>query len=135
MEYMEALADCLRESGWKTEDSNSPPSVYTDFPESQREAFIRDRRACTDELGHGPIPPPVTRERAEERYEHLVKMRGCLADHGYDTSEPPSKEQFVNASLSGLAPWNPYLDVPPGLKQAEWEALVAECPQNLPLGN
>lgn len=134
LEYMQAVADCLRDAGWKAEVSARPPSVESDYPASQKEAFKRDDRACMKKLGWGPVPPPITRERAEERYQHLVTMRGCLAEQGYDTSEPPSEEQFVNASLSGLAPWNPYLDVPASMKQAEWEALIAECPQTLPLG-
>ncbi|WP_338747859.1 hypothetical protein [Janibacter alittae] len=62
-----------------------------------------------------------------------MKMRGCLSEHGYETSEPPSKEQFVNTALSGRPPWNPYMDVPADLRQEEWDSLIADCPQDLPL--
>lgn len=133
LEYMEAVADCLRDAGWEAEVTPRPPSVESDYPASQREAFIRDDRACTKKLGRGPVPPPITRERAESRYEYHVKMRGCLSEHGYETSEPPSKEQFVNTALSGRPPWNPYMDVPADLRQEEWDSLIADCPQDLPL--
>jgi hypothetical protein len=124
--YLERLAACLRTWGWDAEVSEDGESLTYDYAdESNRREFGLNKRACDVVV---PPPPVVPLTDAEIRavYRHFVKMRVCLADLGYATSEPPTEDEFVRTWATG--PWSPYLDLP----GRALERVEDTCPQSPP---
>ncbi|MBX3104448.1 MAG: hypothetical protein IT191_01190 [Microbacteriaceae bacterium] len=64
---------------------------------------------CLEAVGPAPYPPPLTNNFLIGLYELLVKEGDCLRAHGYNISQPPSRQQFVENY--GAESWYPLSEV------------------------
>lgn len=136
--FNEALAACLRESGWPDARVAGDGIAIPSMTAAQADDLRVAREACGAEMGSAPNDVPLTQDRAREIYAHQLQTVMCLQNQGYAfTTSPPSEEVFV-ASLLALAernglveeaPWSPYEDLPEGLSQDEWDEVNERCPQ------
>lgn len=126
-EWVALQVDCLRQLGWDAvahDDGLEVPSVTAE----QREAFMADRDRCHEETGLLPPPELLTEDQIRLVYTHLVGTKACLEAEGYEISEPPSVEQFVEVYYTDT--WHPYGDLTGGMGPGEWERLNDVCPQS-----
>lgn len=105
------------------------------LPEDQRSQYIKDRLNCEKQAGEAPNSQPLSEDAIRAVYHHYVDSRECLADLGYETSEPPSETVFVESYLqsysNSIGPWSPFAEIRP-TQPGEWETLLAACPQDPP---
>lgn len=78
-----------------------------------------------------PIAPPSDRA-LREQYGYELKLRQCLIAQGYDISEPPSEQtwvEWVNGTTVGM--WSPYWEVitETNISEADLAALKVICPE------
>lgn len=127
IEYFYAFAACLERAGFSAEVDPSEPSLEVGYvAEDQVEAYKAADEACLREIGEPQPPDPPSEAEIRAFYDELLETKGCLEDLGYEISEPPSEDAFVESYLTG--PWHPYSDVG-DVSEAEWERLNRECPQ------
>lgn len=86
-----------------------------------------DIDACHAEHGY-PDDAGYTPEHAERFFDLSWANADCLRDLGYDISDPPSRQSFVEALVNNEPPpWFPHLEaLAQGGSNAELEAA---CPQ------
>ncbi len=127
LEYFYALAECLERAGWSAAmvDPDEPSLRLPTVPAEQEEALVQAREDCELEIGVPRVEPP-TESEIRAFYRALLETKACLETEGYDISEPPSEDAFVESYDTG--PWSPYLDIP-DVSETEWERLNRECPQ------
>ncbi len=80
---------------------------------------------CVDEVGERPKPPPATAELLQGLYVLYLEEAQCLREQGYDISQPPSQDEWVE-NYSGES-WNPLMDV--YLAGFDVQTADGKCPQ------
>lgn len=134
-EFTEAVNSCLKDAGWDVEASADGMYLFDDLDDADARAFGEVLSACTDEHGDRELP---SREATEVLYAHALDTAACLEDAGYEVSDPPSKEAYVEDVLERSPDtWVPFQDVIDGPKfvdidMAEYQALYARCTQDGP---
>lgn len=109
--YWQELGACLNEAGWighEVRKANSPHVVFIspDVTGQEKEyvdAFVR----CQEQTDGFPQEPIASRDIAENVYISQVDFRECALREGYSLTEPPSRESYVDAFLSGRINWDP----------------------------
>jgi hypothetical protein len=97
----------------------------------QSAKYDADQAACQAKAAKAYPPAPMSERAIRERYALEVQTRECLIGQGYDISEPPSEqtwvEQFSNSS-KGL--WLPYWEIftQSKLNAGAVAALKVKCP-------
>lgn len=131
--YYTDMAKCMTEQGvpmrvMETGDGIEPAGRDTDqIANAAQSAF----ETCDGVVGgHPPMPPPPTRGELSEYYELQLGVVDCLRENGFDTTEPPSSEVYVETYLASLGgggspPWDPYT----GLGQDGVMEALETCPQ------
>lgn len=121
--YAIAMVGCLREAGWDAvvNESGDGFSVQSVTPD-QHSALESARIACDERVGPAPPPRQLSDGEIRERYQFLLRVRECLIGAGFDVSEPPSEDAFVDSWAAG--PWSPFSEIEMGLERA-----LDECPQ------
>ena len=129
-DWLNEMATCMKDQGWDVRVDVEQNGIISDtLPASQQASFSRGRESCEKQVGRAPNDVPMTPKLASDMYDHLLQMKDCLKDEGFQSSEPPSRSTFVEDYMSGRPPWSPFLDVPPDLTDEEWHALLRKCPQ------
>ena len=118
-------ASCMAERGYAVELDGRGGSRF-DIPAGQEAEATAADEACSAKasavLGPSRVP---TEEELLDRYEFLLEMKTCLEAEGYDISEPPSRDSFVDAVGAN---WYPFAEIAP-TDEAEWARLNERCPQ------
>lgn len=129
--WTERVASCLVDKGWTDVVVGADgQSIQSDsLRASQREAFTRDRVACEDAAGFQPGSEAPTDDDLRAQYAALVDSAACLRDLGYETSDPPSVQVWVDSYRAGEAPWSPFTDIVPNVSPEEWDRIQRACPQ------
>ena len=123
--FNEVFAACLVEAGFAAEVVDG--AVETRYSNDQREAFVSTSSGCEKELTErGIIPPEETLTEPQLRllYDLFVTQNICLAEAGFDVSEPPSLDAFV--SSGGY--WTPTAAVPGILTSEQLRQMEEVCP-------
>lgn len=99
---------------------------FAGIPMDQNAAAGRVVKACIAGL---QIPPyeSLTEDELAVRYEYLVDMKDCLTDEGYETSDAPTLDVFIEGW--DIDAWNPYDDLVDSVGMTEWNRLNVACPQ------
>lgn len=122
--YILAMVGCLRDAGWDAEvvppgDGIKVNSVTEGQGAAYREAFD----VCNQRVGPAPTARLLTEAELRDLYALLLAVRDCLVAAGFEVSEPPSEDAFVESYyLAGS--WDPYRDIVIG-----WERAIEACPQ------
>lgn len=128
-DYATTMVACLSAKGWHVE-RGSDGGFGADIPGDQLEQYHADRHACREENGYDD-EPEVTPELAGRFFDRLVAAAQCLRGLGYQVSDPPSRQSYVETLVNGELPdWAPYSElIEMGLSFAELEEADAACPQ------
>ena len=98
------MKDCLEAAGWEViADGGSlsgPP-----LPEEQAPLYKADEARCAEET---QFFDPWTAEDYHRLYPLEIANHQCLLDHGYDSADPPSEQQFVDDWLAESPDNEPY---------------------------
>lgn len=118
---------CMRDQGFEVEAI--PPGDGIDFSNVspiQHRVAQKTSWACLTGLNL-PEPTEPTDEQLAEHYDYLVEVKECLEAEGYETSDPPSLDTYIETG----GRWSPYSlvaqDDTIGIE--EWNALNVACPQ------
>lgn len=115
----EVHSACMVEAGWVQNDDLS-----FSVPDDQRAAFNLARYRCTAAY---PIAErylqPMDTEQWAMVYDHYVEeFVPCAERHGFEVSEPPTRERFLAAPKSS---WSPVADIERDLADAIGEGQFA----------
>lgn len=132
-EYAEAMSSCLKDAGWDVEASADGTYSFYNQSEAAARAFSEVMTACGDKHGDRGIP---SRDDAVVWYSHALDTAACLKEAGYEVTDPPSEETYVEDVLERSPDtWVPFQDVIDSAEfadTAEYQALYARCPQDGP---
>ncbi len=130
------VVECLAEHGIAATATDDGGIEIPTLPGQDATPIFELQEGCRDDLvAAGRISPPSepTREYFEGSYAYNLSLKTCLEAEGFEISEPPSVETYIDSYLNftGEGSWAPYNDISPGmLSQAEWEDLNRICPQS-----
>lgn len=118
---------CMTQLGWEVE-ANEHGGVGWEIDASQEEALEADLEVCDEARGHDD-DDYFTEEYAAVDYENRVAVGECLREEGYEISEPPSKEVYIEQTIQQrYTAWDPMLDLP----SSQWRAAGEACPGTPP---
>ncbi|MFQ5523650.1 MAG: hypothetical protein ACE5F5_08735 [Acidimicrobiia bacterium] len=128
VERQEFKAGCLREAGFAAVLRPEDNSVVVDVSEDQREAYSEASTRCRElEFARFGIDadPDLTKT-----FRALLYVRQCMIENGYEVTQPPSLETFIESHGSA---WHPYDGVmaDPSFTREEFQELEQLCPQDL----
>ena len=132
LEIDRAMVECLRQAGYNArlaseEDPNVDRGVLWDSPDEQAAEARAVYESCEERLieeGILPSREPPTDAQLSEMYDEQVAIRECLEGQGYRTSQPPSREAYVQSD----GDWLVYLELAE-LDKDEWDRINKLCPQ------
>jgi hypothetical protein len=125
------MARCLSAKGWAVQrDAGGGWSTISGVPAEQVNQFDSDVVDCKAEFGYDK-KLEITAKQAEGFYDKLVASAECLRGLGFEISEPPSRQAFVETLVGGELPaWAPYSQlIQMGASRDEFETAEKECPQ------
>ena len=98
------LQACLATAGWETVPDGGTlkgPSLS----QEQSPLYEADQTQCIEETG---FLVPFTAEEYHRLYPLEVANHKCLLDHGFESADPPSEQQFVEDWLAASEVRMPY---------------------------
>lgn len=104
------MARCLQERGWDVTAGTATGGFDVEVADGQSAAFATDNKECTSQTGFGEAQGErFDAAGAGNYFDELIVVKSCLELGGYDVSNPPSRETFVDDYLSGgSGGWTPY---------------------------
>lgn len=124
-ERTQLQVNCLADKGYAATISETY-LISIDVPEENREgADIALVDCATEILERYPAP---TLDPGET-FDYFVLLAECLRIEGYDISDPPSRDAWIDGYLSSSSVWVPYSQLPRGLPVDEWNRINTVCPQ------
>ena len=98
------MQDCMEAAGWEVEYRGGV--LYgPNLPQQQMSLYDEDDAQCAEGTH---FFDPLTAEDYRRLYPLEVAHHQCLLDHGYDSIDPPSEQQFVDDWLSQSPDRDPY---------------------------
>lgn len=125
--WLAGVVRCMHEKGWGDVDAMSGGYSFDGVPRAQQGALNDDLTACETDAGPAPNEEPLSRAEVAVIYERWVDAKTCLEGLGYEISEPPSRNVFIEDYLhSSGGPWSPFADLP---ASADLGAVKQTCPE------
>ncbi|MDR0489357.1 MAG: hypothetical protein LBG99_08225 [Propionibacteriaceae bacterium] len=121
------LQDCLEDAGWEIIYSGGTIEGPT-LPKEQVPLYESDEARCAEQVGFND---PLTAEDYHRLYPLEVANHLCLLEHGYDSAEPPSEQQFVEDWLAQSPSRKPYQSVELVFHGPDFIAATDACPPPL----
>lgn len=114
--YLQSLDDCLQERGWpeqKVAEANTP-MVTINFTgwQGQVNHFVADVNFCFTVVAPAPEAPEISVEEAKKDYLRALKAAECFRKDGFDISQAPSEQVFIEESMKGTRRWFPEDEIP-----------------------
>jgi hypothetical protein len=137
-EWAQTQADCLTAAGVGAHVGSQNGLVLDQVPSAQNEAVQVAAYVCDVSY---PIDPRTQLElpvvRAELQYRYWVRtVAPCVAALGYQLSDPPSLQTWLEQYYGGGKPWDPYVEpfeqASPGNQADVLDELYRECPRDAP---
>lgn len=126
-EWAQIMRDCLAENGWDVViPADDPAALEHHGAADQNEAYMEDFVRCSNANDISPDPPTFDEDSADRAWQEYNAAAVCMAEHGYDPPQPPSRERFLAEQLQGGSSWNPHA-VPTG-EESVAAAAIAACP-------
>ena len=101
---MGKLRECLKAAGWDPV-FDSGVLMGPSLPKEQAPLYEADQARCAEETH---FFDPMTAEDYRRIYPLEVASHQCLLDHGYESTDPPSEQQFIDDWLAGSPDSEPY---------------------------
>lgn len=129
-DWSPTMEGCMHDSGW--------PDVRATSDGGLQSGLVQDGQAGAHRLAmytcnakyplDAKYSAPLTDERLGELYDYFAdELQPCLEAEGYDTSDAPSRETFIDTyAVNGG--WNLYENVAAG-GSTGWDAINKKCPQ------
>jgi hypothetical protein len=131
-EMPQAISACLTEQGFTASDASDEfgPAVQASSPAGQEQALAIAWYECDASY---PIDPVLTQPLSDEEIRYLYAYNvsvlvPCLADEGYQVSDPPSEQTYLE-EFGTPGAWIPYAEISPSSAE-ELARLGDACPQN-----
>lgn len=137
------LQSCMDDEGWNvTIDDRG--GIVDMIPRDQMDAISAALDECYDTAGYDVSASAIktlTRDDYISWYQANLDTRDCLVAQGYDISEPPSQDAWVDKMLadterssttgdvSHVPSWDPYDDTFYSQPEAERNRLTKLCPE------
>lgn len=122
---------CMQDAGWTQLVLDPDGSISGHVPIEQNDKYYEDEAACVAEMEKVYPLVPMSDRAIRERYGDELKTRECLIAQGYDISEPPSEQAYVEW-FTGITDdlWDPYWEVisETNTSEADLVALKQKCP-------
>lgn len=118
-QWIDLMADCMRERGWDVEIDEVQGGFGASVPEDQNDLYTAAIDECTDSIGVDVQPPSTDEWR--ELYDIRVAAVECLESHGIHVAVPSWTE--FEASATTNSEWHPFI----GLTESELEIASTEC--------
>lgn len=124
----------LAEQGIQAAVGGQGGVVFDEVPAEQVETV--NLAAYTCEAMY-PIDPrtqtPLPRVRAVMQYDHLVNtVLPCVRELGFEVSDPPTQQTWLDQYYSGAETWDPYTDVANSGDPADLDQVYEQCPHDAP---
>ena len=147
--YNHQLADCYTNRGFEVSYSvEGDPSIRNEVSENgdiPPQVLELTREVLADCAEQYPPPAVLRLNDAGREYDRMLEVRECLIHEGYDISEPPSKDVWVDAAnnptadnvnnlfspYSGLGTTDPNISWSIDVSSDELARLNEVCPQPL----
>jgi hypothetical protein len=136
-ESADAQVECLTEAGFPAESLGGSGIGFDRIPDEQKMLGGPLHAAMWECQALYSVDPRTQVALTKEQYRILLAyldttMRTCLTDRGYEFSEAPSLESFIEGYESGH-PWVPWEDLDlANVPEDEYAELERECPQAPP---
>lgn len=125
------LQDCMEAAGWEVEYEGGILSGPL-LPSEQAELYDEDNDRCAAQTH---FFDPMVADDYHRLYRLEVASYKCLLEHGYDSDEPPSEQQFVEDWLAADSlNYEPYQAIGLVFKSGDIDAFRAAttvCPPPL----
>ncbi|QAV70704.1 hypothetical protein ESZ53_09810 [Salinibacterium sp. UTAS2018] len=128
----EIVDACMSEFGWLPIE-DGPGAGGVTVPEGQGDQYDANLEECVAEASATFPPAPMSERAIRERYSLELEARLCLMQQGYEISEPPSEQAWVEqfaGDISASPLWLPYFEIitDPAVSQATLAELRVACP-------
>jgi len=122
-------ADCYTRAGFPAQvfPPGSGQQIRFEGANAAEFATSLAKQVCDAEslLRFPPPPPPQAREQWAAYYERDLERAACLEGEGYEVSQPPSLDAYIDARGA----WDPYEEVGDRVDSGEeWDRLLTVCP-------
>ena len=123
------MQTCLEAAGWETRITDGV-LFGPELPKEQAPLYQADQARCTKETG---FDIPWTADDYHRLYPLEVANHQCLLDHGFESAEPPSEQQFVEDWLAEPPVREPYQAIGQVFHGSvdEYKAATQVCPPPL----
>ena len=136
-EYRATFVSCIEENGGQAEVAiGGNVSIFTQMFDSEGREIpgALDVTAQISETCSAiPAPTHWGLPMDDIAYDRMVDVRECIVAHGFEVSQPPAREVWLDQGPSFA--WNPYTELFPTFSQDPLPAdqlipLLAACPQS-----
>lgn len=136
-EFSQVMITCLTEAGVTSVEPTPDGEGFMTAPNSQAEfdAATLAGYSCAVKYPTSPkYSVPLDDGQLSRLYDYFAgPQRECLEGEGYQVSDPPSKESFIDNYSSGQG-WDPFIEIVSTLRDATKQAALAKVCPALPAG-
>ena len=136
-EYRTAFVSCIEENGGQADVAiGGNVSIFTQlFDNEGREipGALDIASQISDTCSSIPGPVHWGLPMDDAAYDRMIDVRECIVAHGFEVSQPPTREVWLEQGPSFA--WNPYTELFPTFSQDplpedQLIPLLAACPQS-----
>jgi hypothetical protein len=95
-EWHDRWLSCMRDNGYDPQIRDDGGVEFDGDPE----AVSAQVAVCSTQAGPDVTYAPITAAEADQLYDMELAANACLAEHGVAITDPPSREQYVDAVLN-----------------------------------
>jgi hypothetical protein len=121
---------CIEERGWVVVDNGSG-GIQIEFPPEQQAEATAAMRECSKQslrLAPGETVPPPSDRQVRDYFQALINSAEYLKTRGFDLSDPPSLDAYLEGGIGSWDPFGEILTVT-GMGPSEFDDITRECPQ------
>lgn len=126
-DWIAGVVRCAHEKGWEGVEAMTGGFSFDSVPRDQQLALKEDLGVCEKAAGPAPNDEPPSRAEVAVVYHRWIDAKSCLEGLGYEISDPPSLNVYIEDYLhSENGPWSPFVDLP---RSADLSQVKQTCPE------
>lgn len=126
MDFAEAMQECMHSHGFAVEIMPDG-GIAGAIPEGQDQAYRDAHAQCLEQTGYATPPVLFSPDEIGELYAGYVDGAACLRGLGYQVSDDPGRQHFIDTFYSATG-WDPWGEVAHTITQSEYYDVLDECP-------